>query len=130
MDVMGSNRKAAIRNARTAVTSAQNAGALSRYKEAKELGIEIRKEWISAHDGRVRDSHAHLDGVRVGNDEKFPNGLRYPGEPQGRPEEVYNCRCTMRAIFLEINGAQRTNNTVESYQEWLKEKKKVVDSGN
>ena len=117
---MGSNKKASVRNARTAVTSAQNGGRQKGFEQAHELGIKFKKEWLSAHDGRVRDSHAHLDGVQVEYDEKFPNGLRYPADPQGHPSEVYNCRCTLIADLL---GKKRTKNTIESYEAWLDVKK-------
>ena len=30
-------------------------------------------------------------------DEPFPNELMYPSDPDGDPEEVYNCRCSMGA---------------------------------
>lgn len=119
--VMGSNKKSAVRNARTAVTSAQNGGRQRGFEQAHDNGIKFKKEWLSAHDGRVRDSHAHLDGVKVEYNKKFPNGLMYPADPSGRPEEVYNCRCTLIADVLGIRG-KRTENTVESYQSWLNRK--------
>lgn len=119
--VMGNNKSASVRNARTAVTSAQNGGRQKGFEQAHDLGIKFKKEWVSAHDGRVRDSHAHLDGVRVEYDEKFPNGLMYPGDPQGHPGEVYNCRCT---LIADVNGmrGKRTDNTVKSYEKWLASK--------
>ena len=119
---MQNNKSAAVRNARTAVTSAQNAGRQNTFNRAEEMGITIQKEWISTHDGRVRDSHAALDGVRVNNDRPFPNGLRYPGDPSGAPAEVYNCRCTMRSIIPKYNDAKRTENTSASYAAWVFEK--------
>lgn len=119
--VMGSNKKSAVRNARTAVTSAQNGGRQRGFEQAHGNGIKFKKEWLSAHDGRVRDSHAHLDGVKVEYNKKFPNGLMYPADPSGRPEEVYNCRCTLIADVLGIRG-KRTENTFESYQSWLNRK--------
>ena len=51
------------------------------------------KEWSSAHDGHTRESHEALDGERKGMDERFGNGLMYPMEPGGPPEEVIQCRC-------------------------------------
>lgn len=69
----------------------------------------------------MRDSHAHLDGIQVEYNEKFPNGLMYPADPQGAPSEVYNCRCTLIADVLGMRG-KRTSNTVESYEKWLKSK--------
>lgn len=119
--VMGSNKKSAVRNARTAVTSAQNGGRQRGFEQAHDNGIKFKKEWLSAHDGRVRDSHAHLDGVQVEYNEKFPNGLMYPGDPQGAPSEVYNCRCTLIADVLGMRG-RRTSNTVQSYNAWSAKK--------
>lgn len=103
MEVMGRNRNAAVRNARTSVTSAQNAGRLESYDRAEKMGIAIEKQWISTLDNRTRDSHIDLDGETVPYDEGFSNGLMYPGDPDGDPSEVYNCRCTMRAILPGIN---------------------------
>ena len=124
LGVMGSNRKAAIRNARTAVTSAQNAGAIGPCKKLQEMGIEVLLQWRSAHDGRVRDSHAHLDGVRIKPGETFPNGCRYPGDPQGRGGEVYNCRCTLIKILPKYNGDTiESKNTEADYKAWLEGKK-------
>ncbi len=121
------NRNSAIRNARTAMTGAQNGGRQKTFNDAASMGIELQKEWITAGDARVRDSHAALDGVTVGNEETFPNGLRFPADPNGSPSEVYNCRCTMQAYMPKYNQ-KRTENTVESYREWLEEKEASVDN--
>lgn len=130
LNVMGSNRGAAIRNARTAVTSAQNGGRQHTYDKAEELGIEIEKEWITTQDGRTRDSHRMLDGVIVKNSEAFPNKLMYPGDPDGEPEEVYNCRCSMRAIMPKYKGASRTDNTAAEYKKWVEAKKALTEDNN
>lgn len=127
LNVMGSNRGAAIRNARTAVTSAQNGGRQHTFDTAEQMGIEIEKEWIATQDGRTRDSHRMLDGVIVKNSEAFPNKLMYPGDPDGEPEEVYNCRCSMRAIMPKYETSKRTENTEESYRKWLEMKEKDND---
>lgn len=126
--VANMNRTAAVRSARTMTTGAQNAGRQASYDDAEKMGIELLKEWMSAKDNRVRDSHAQLNGVRVKKDEKFPNGLMYPGDPNGAPAEVYNCRCTLVAVTKNASQATRTDNTVESYKEWLKEKKAAKNS--
>lgn len=87
--------------ARTAVTGAQNAGRMERLHEATDMGINVKKRWMATLDNRTRDSHAELDGETVDVDEKFSNGLMYPGDQSGDPSEVYNCRCTMVYVYPE-----------------------------
>lgn len=89
------NRNSAIRNARTAVTGAENAGRQSGFERASDLGIKLEKQWIATKDGRTRHSHRQVDGEIVPVNETFSNGCEYPADPLGLPEETYNCRCTM-----------------------------------
>lgn len=124
------DRTSAVRTARTAFTGAQNAGRMDSYAAAEQMGIKLKKEWLATLDGRTRHSHAALDGEKVGTDEKFSNGCRFPGDPQGRPGEVYNCRCTMVAALddVDTSGAQRRARNPETgesvlipnmtYKEW------------
>ena len=131
------NRDSAIRTARTAVTGAQNAGRMDSYFAAEKMGIKCRKEWMATLDGRTRHSHAMLDGEVVDNDKKFSNGCRFPGDPQGRPEEIYNCRCTLVSVIegIETSKGQRRarnpetgqNDLIENmtYAEWAGWKKRV-----
>lgn len=97
------NRASAIRAARTAVTGAQNAGRIDSYTAAQKMGIKLEKQWLATLDGRTRHTHAILDGEHVKNDEKFSNGCRFPGDPQGPPGEVYNCRCTLIAYLPDVD---------------------------
>ena len=103
-NVQEMNRTQAIRSARTIVTGAENKGRQDSYARAEADGIILAKEWISANDSRTRHSHAALDGAIVDQDKKFDNGLMFPGDPSGRPEEVYNCRCTLVA---KVNGFKK-----------------------
>ena len=98
-NVQEMNKNAAIRSARTIVTGAENKGRQDSYARAEADGIILQKEWLATNDGRTRHSHAALDGAIVDQDKKFDNGLMYPGDPSGRPEEVYNCRCTVAAVI-------------------------------
>lgn len=128
------DRTSAIRTARTAFTGAQNAGRMDSYAAAEQMGIKLKKEWLATLDGRTRHSHAALDGEKVGTDEKFSNGCRFPGDPQGRPSEVYNCRCTMVAALDDVDTSvaqrrARNPDTGESvlienmsYAEWASSK--------
>ena len=103
-NVQEMNKTQAIRSARTIVTGAENKGRQDSYARAEADGIILQKEWVSTNDGRTRHSHAMLDGAIVDQDKKFENGLMYPGDPSGRPEEVYNCRCTLVA---KVNGFKK-----------------------
>lgn len=129
MVVQGRNKNAAIRNARTCITSAQNAGRIETMKKSQEMGIDVKKQWLSAHDSRTRDSHAVLDGQIRDIDKPFDNGLQYPGDSDGEPAEVYNCRCTLKYVYPKYQDvASRelytdTKSDGESYQEWLKRRK-------
>lgn len=122
--VTGSNYAAAVRTARTAVTGAENAGRVHSYKRAKDMGIKLQKEWLATRDGRTRHSHRQLDGQKIPNEDgaKFDNGCRYPGDPQGRYDEICNCRCTLVAAIegVDTSDAERWNRLPEgmTYEEW------------
>ena len=115
------SKTAAIRNARTMTTGADNAGRIESYHEAESLGIEVQKQWLATMDSRTRASHVHLDGEVRDVDEYFSNGLMYPSDPDGEPSEVYNCRCTIickvkRHNYDMSNRASKLGNM--SYEEW------------
>ncbi|BCK79478.1 hypothetical protein MM35RIKEN_16700 (plasmid) [Vescimonas fastidiosa] len=118
------SRDSAIRTARTAVTGAQNAGRMDSYAAAEKMGIKLKKEWLSTLDARTRHSHAMLDGEQVAQDKKFSNGCRFPGDPQGPPWEIYNCRCTLIAAVDGVDtsdGLRRTRDGLISdmtYAQW------------
>lgn len=68
------------------------------FRIAKELGM-TQKQWLTMNDERVRQTHAHIDGMIIPIDEYFQVGealLLYPKMPCDYPEEVVNCRCTVR----------------------------------
>lgn len=129
------SRDSAIRTARTAVTGAQNAGRMDSYAAAEKMGIKLKKEWLATLDARTRHSHAMLDGEQVPQDKKFSNGCRFPGDPQGPPWEIYNCRCTLIAAVdgVDTSTAQRRARNADpgqtevisnmSYAEWAGWKK-------
>ncbi len=86
--------------ARTETVGALNASQVEAWDQIFDAGgllrEEVEKVWLSAHDNRVRESHRHMDGQAVGIDERFSNGLRFPGDAEaGDPAEIINCRCTV-----------------------------------
>lgn len=137
------SRDSAIRTARTAVTGAQNAGRMDSYAAAEKMGIKLKKEWLATLDARTRHSHAMLDGEQVAQDKKFSNGCRFPGDPQGPPWEIYNCRCTMIAAVegVDTSTAQRrvrnpstgqaeviSNMSYAEWAGWKKDTKQVASA--
>jgi len=80
--------------ARTETTAAFNGG---RVEGMKELGIK-KKQWVNSGDGSVRPTHQISEVVHV--DEKFSNGLMYPGDGSMGAGEVCNCRCSITS-YLE-----------------------------
>lgn len=114
LPIMNNNKNAAMRNARTMVTGAENAGRLDSYKDLDERGAVQKKVWIAAADNRVRDWHLSMDGQEVDLDDDFIDGkgnrLEYPGDPDGEPETVYNCRCSMATRII---GFRKPNGRIE-----------------
>lgn len=119
------DRRAAMKAARTAMTSAHSLGKLKGYERAADMGIDVEKQWLAALDSRTRGSHRHLDGETVKLDAEFSNGLKYPGDPDGPGSEIYNCRCTLAPVIgdVEYDEVERANKLGGmSYEEWKAEK--------
>lgn len=120
------NIVSAIRNARTAMTGAENRGTLDGMIALEEDGVILEKTWLASHDKRVRDSHAAIDGESVPVKEEFGNGLMYPGDPDGDDAEVYNCRCS---IVTDIVGFRKLlSPTIGSLKEPERPRKSDYDT--
>lgn len=118
------DQRAAMKAARTAMTSAHSLGKLKAYERAAGMGIGVEKQWSAALDSRTRGSHRHLDGEVVELDAEFSNGLKYPGDPDGPASEVYNCRCTLVPVIIDVEygEVERANKLGSmSYEEWKNE---------
>ena len=142
--VTGMNRTSAVRNARTAVTGAQNAGRYTAISEANEMGCKAEKQWMATLDRRTRKSHQHMDLEHVPVEQQFSNGCMYPGDMDCRDgAEIYNCRCTMVSYLSpELMAEPMTRWTGEvdgngdpvyvedmSYEQWKEWKQKSYASG-
>lgn len=119
----------AMNNAITALTGAENAGALRQMRRAEEIGIEVQKRWNSTLDYRTRETHRLLDQETAALDEPFEvegYEIQYPGDPNAAPEMVYHCRCKLTSFlpkYQRRNASRRDNITREtvpeqSYEEW------------
>jgi HK97 family phage portal protein len=80
----------AFRIARTETSAASNYGL---YQGAEQSGQAKSKGWINSADARVRDSHDFKEYIPM--NERFKNGLEYPGDMKGSAKEVIHCRCTL-----------------------------------
>lgn len=85
----------AVRIARTEGHRIQCQAGMDACYKAKDMGADVVKQWDSTLDGKTRDSHAQIDGEIKELDEKFSNGLMFPGDPNGIAAEVINCRCAL-----------------------------------
>ena len=126
-NVTGMDESAAVRNARTAMTAAENMGRSESYDDLKAKGLPVKMQWSAVKDARTRDSHLLLDGTyRNDNLGVFGYGiiappyLRYPADPLGRPEERYNCRCRAGIVFE--NSLVDHSNDDALYEQFMKEK--------
>ena len=67
----------------------------STLEAARQSGIEgVSKTWIVQSE-RPRKSHAAMNGKTVPLSSKFDNGMEWPGDWAGGPDEVCGCQCTV-----------------------------------
>jgi hypothetical protein len=85
----------ALRIARTEGHRIQCQGTMDACFNAKEKGADVVKQWDATLDSATRESHQKVDGEIRELDEKFSNGLMFPGDPSGGASEVVNCRCAL-----------------------------------
>lgn len=121
--VVNTNHNSSLAIARTETTRVENVARLDTFKFAEDKNIKIKKQWISTIDKRTRKSHRRLMQEVRNVDEKFSNGLMFPGDNQGRIEETINCRCTMISIFPNLEQTQKELELDEkiknmSFEEW------------
>lgn len=140
LPIVDMNKASAVRTARTLITEAENRGRLDSYKDIEERGAVIKKVWIATGDDRTRDWHIVMDGQEVDTDEPFVDGngneLDYPADPNGAPETVYNCRCSMTTHIVGIKGLNGEINAVdikpqsELHTQQIKEQREQRDKQN
>lgn len=127
--VADSDFKAAVRNARTMATGAQNAGRYDAYRRARDMGIDLTIEWSAVLDDRTRHAHRQMHGQRTTVDEPFytPDGytIYYPADCTGNSsapqEQVWNCRCTLLAWVkgYEHSTLTTSDKMTMSFEDWL-----------
>lgn len=87
------------RRARTiARTETHAAAGFGMQAQASDVEFPLKKIWVAVEDARTRETHTFVDGTELPLDDYFQVGndqLLYPGDPNGSPEEIINCRCTL-----------------------------------
>lgn len=99
--IIGMDRTAAVRSARTATTAAESFGRLDAYKYAEKKGVHRKIIWKATLDGKTRHAHRELDGQMVDVGEPFHvDGyeIRCPGDPSAPGYLIYNCRCAINSV--------------------------------
>ena len=111
--VTNMDNNAAVRNARTAMTASENMGRAQASRRLRDAGVPNREVWSATMDNRTRDTHLLLDGTYANEDGYFGEGIlhpdhlmRFPADPNGEPQEVYNCRCRLSIQLEGIDHSQ------------------------
>lgn len=70
-------------------------------QQAEQQGIKkkVEKMWVTGDNPRLE--HALMDGETVPVDENFSNGLEWPGDDNGDPDETCGCNCSTEIIISE-----------------------------
>lgn len=105
--IINKNENDSRRIARTETTRLESIGRQEAFKKGEEMGLKLKKVWISTNDKRTRDSHALLMGKAIPLNARFSNGLRYPADYNGQASEVCNCRCTHIVEFVEVEKGSK-----------------------
>lgn len=134
--------KAAVRNARTMATNAQNAGRYDAYNRLQSNGVDLTLEWAATLDDRTRHEHRLMHGQRRDVGEPFVvDGIEimYPaqtGDFMGVRESdipqslIWNCRCTILAWVkgFEHDTIKESDKMGDmTFDEWLEAKENPQD---
>ena len=103
------NRNSASMHSNGMGTDAENKARLDGMCRAEDMGNSITKIWISTLDNRTRDAHAYRDGEEIALDDEFAPGLTRPRDPNGAPEEICNCRCSLKYGVGQSKGKTRSS---------------------
>lgn len=82
-------------------TAVSNWAMIEAVHQAQSQGYErkVEKEWVTGPN--ARDTHIAMNGQRVGIDDNFSNGARWPGDDNLSPAESCGCNCSTEVIITE-----------------------------
>jgi len=85
------------RAAKSGMTAAATFLGFGMVEAAQQARPEAKKRW-KTNSGNSRSSHKRINGETVPIDEKFSNGLKWPGSFSGDVDEVAGCKCSVVII--------------------------------
>lgn len=82
-------------------TAVANWATIEAVHQAQDQGYtkKVEKEWVTGPN--ARDTHVAMNGQRVGIDDNFSNGARWPGDDNLSPAESCGCNCSTEVIITE-----------------------------
>ena len=83
----------------TLATAVASWSVVEAVHQAQHQGFtkKTEKEWVTGYN--PRPTHAAMNGERVGIDDNFSNGARWPGDDNLDPAERCNCNCSTAVII-------------------------------
>lgn len=122
------NYKQALRIARTEGGRLRSAARQKANEEMKELGVDIRKQWLATADRKTRHKHQRLDGQIKDIEDYFEVDGYKAKAPRmfGVAALDIHCRCTTISIVDGISADLRLDNETgeeipfQKYSDWRK----------
>lgn len=134
LPIVNMDRNAATRTARTAFTAVQNEARRDATRRLRDAGIPMVEPWMSVLRSNTRDTHLMLHGTYPNQDGLYGEGiifsgnlLRFPGDPHGDPEQIYNCQCRVQSFIEGIDHSRDRELYAEMmqrehYEDWTGER--------
>jgi hypothetical protein len=122
---------AATRTARTSFTAVQNQARRDGVARLRANGIPMVEPWMSVLANNTRDTHLQLHGTYPNEQGLYGEGiiasgnlLRFPGDPHGDPEQIYNCQCRVQSYIEGIDHSRDAELYAqmmrqEHYDDWV-----------
>lgn len=124
LPLVNMDRTAATRTARTSFTAVQNEGRRDATKKIQDAGIPMQEPWMALMADNTRDTHLMLHGTLPNEKGLYGEGiiptgnlLRFPADPKGDPEQIYNCRCRVNSFLPGIDHSRDD----ELYEKMMRE---------
>lgn len=126
-DIGGAEYRRAMNIARTEAGRVTGVTRQQSQNHAKELGVYVKKGWVSTLDGKTRHNHRELDGQVREVEEYFEINGRRALQPHmfGVASEDVNCRCISISVIDGYEPSLRRDNEshevidYKNYNDWV-----------